>query len=103
MSSDPFAKVGHVQVATEVSSVIRASAESFRVAWTERRYENGALATTERWTAILTIVIDPPRDAERLRNDGATARAWTTVVNSIFEFMTPLEKWWDGSGAHKRL
>lgn len=40
---------------------------SFRVAWIERRYENGQLATTERWTAILTVVIQPPRDAERLR------------------------------------
>ncbi len=66
-SADPFAKVGHVQVAVEVSSVIRASPDSFRVAWTERRYENGQLAGTERWTAILTLVLQPPRDAERLR------------------------------------
>ena len=51
----------------EVSSVIRASADSFRVAWTERHYENGQLSTTERWTAILTIAIQPPRDAERLK------------------------------------
>ena len=55
------------QVAVEVSSIIRASPDSFRVAWTERHYENGQLSTTERWTAILTIVIQPPRDAERLR------------------------------------
>lgn len=66
-SADPFGKVGHVQVAVEVSSVIRASPDSFRVAWTERRYENGQLAATERWTAILTLVLQPPRDAERLR------------------------------------
>jgi len=38
-----------------VPSVIRASQDSFRVAW------------AERWTAILTVVIQPPRDAERLR------------------------------------
>lgn len=66
-SADPFAKVGHVQVAVEVSSVIRASPDSFRVAWIERRYENGQLMATERWTAILTLVLQPPRDAERLR------------------------------------
>lgn len=66
-ANDPFAKVGKNQVAVEVSSVIRASPNSFRVAWTERHYENGQLATTERWTAILTIVIQPPRDAEKLR------------------------------------
>jgi type IV secretory pathway TrbF-like protein len=50
-----------------VSSVIRASPDSYRVAWTERLYENGQLSTTQRWTAILTIVIQPPRDTEGLR------------------------------------
>ena len=68
-SNDPFTKVGKQQVAVEVSSVIRASPDSFRVAWVERRYENGQLSTTERWTAILTIVIQPPRDAERLKSN----------------------------------
>lgn len=66
-ANDPFTRVGRQQVAVEVSSVIRASPNSFRVAWTERHYENGQLSTTERWTAILTIVIQPPRNAERLR------------------------------------
>ncbi|GAA5542325.1 conjugal transfer protein TrbF [Brucella sp. NBRC 113783] len=66
-ANDPFTRVGRQQVAVEVSSIIRASPDSFRVAWTERHYENGQLSTTERWTAILTIVIQPPRDAERLR------------------------------------
>ncbi|MBB3810876.1 MULTISPECIES: conjugal transfer protein TrbF [Hyphomicrobiales] len=65
--NDPFTKVGKQQVAVEVSSVIRASPESFRIAWIERRYENGQLSTTERWTAIFTIVVQPPRDAERLK------------------------------------
>jgi type IV secretion system protein VirB5 len=66
-SSDPFTKVGKQQVSVDVSSVIRASPDSFRVAWTERHYENGQLSTTERWTAILTIVIQSPRDADRLK------------------------------------
>ncbi len=67
--NDPFAKLGKVQIAVEISSVIRASPESFRVAWIERRYDNGQLAATERWTAILTIVIETPRDADRLRKN----------------------------------
>ncbi|MBO1040003.1 conjugal transfer protein TrbF [Brucella pituitosa] len=66
-ANDPFTKVGRQQIAVEVSSVIRASNDSFRVAWTEHHYENGQLSTTERWTAILTTVIQTPRDAERLR------------------------------------
>jgi type IV secretion system protein TrbF len=65
--NDPFAKVGKQQIAVEVSSVIRASPESFRVAWVERSYENGQLSVTARWTAILTIVLETPRNAERLR------------------------------------
>ena len=77
-ANDPFRRVGRQQIAVEVSSVIRASPNSFRVAWTERHYENGQLSTTERWTAILTIVIQPPRDAERLR-----ANPFGIYVNAI--------------------
>lgn len=66
-SNDPFTRVGREQISIDVSSVIRASPDSFRVAWTERHYESGQLARTERWTAILTVVIQPPRTAERLR------------------------------------
>jgi type IV secretory pathway TrbF-like protein len=68
-TSDPFSKVGKTQVAVEVSSVIRASADSFRVAWTERRYVDDALAATEHWSAILTIVVQPPTDADRLKKN----------------------------------
>jgi type IV secretion system protein TrbF len=67
--NDPFANLGKVQVSVEVSSVIRASPGSFRLAWTQRAYENGSLGATERWSAILTIVIDPPLDADRLRKN----------------------------------
>lgn len=66
-ANDPFTLVGRQQIAVEVSSVIRASPGSFRIAWTERHYENGQLSATERWTAILTVVIQTPRSAERLR------------------------------------
>ena len=66
-ANDPFTRVGRQQIAVDVSSVIRASPGSFRVAWTERHYENGQLSGTERWTAILTVVIQTPRSAERLR------------------------------------
>lgn len=68
-ANDPFAQVGRVQVAVDVSSVIRASPSSFRVAWTERRYVEGQLASSERWTAILTVVVQPPRTAEALRKN----------------------------------
>ena len=68
-ANDPFANVGRVQVAVDVSSVIRASPDSFRVAWTERRYQDGSLATTERWSAIFTIAVQPPRTPDALRKN----------------------------------
>ena len=68
-TNDPFGKLGKAQVAVDVSSVIRASPDSFRIAWVERRYENDALAATERWTAIVTVAIETPHDADRLRKN----------------------------------
>ncbi|MBX3528594.1 MAG: conjugal transfer protein TrbF [Rhodoblastus sp.] len=68
-NADPFAKIGKMQVTIEVSSVIRASPESFRIAWIERRYENAQLASTERWTAILSVVVQTPHEADRLRKN----------------------------------
>jgi type IV secretion system protein VirB5 len=68
-TNDPFANLGRMQISVEVSSVIRASPDSFRVAWIQRAYENGSLATTERWSAILTVVIETPHNADRLRKN----------------------------------
>jgi len=68
-NNDPFARIGKAQVAVDVSSVIRASPDSFRIAWVERRYENDSLSTTERWTAIVTVAIETPHDADRLRKN----------------------------------
>lgn len=68
-TNDPFADIGKAQVAVDVSSVIRASADSFRVAWTERHYQDGNLARTERWSAILTVVVQPPRTQDALRKN----------------------------------
>ena len=68
-ANDPFVNVGRVQVAVDVSSVIRASPGSFRVAWTERRYQDGSLTATERWSAILTVVEQQPRTPDALRKN----------------------------------
>jgi type IV secretion system protein VirB5 len=67
-ANDPFAKVGKSSRGRGVS-VIRASPSSFRVAWIERRYQDGSLASTERWSAILTVAVQPPRDADTLRKN----------------------------------
>ena len=53
----------------QITSVIRASDTSFNVRWTERRYVNGAAAGLERWTAVVSIVLQTPRTGERLRRN----------------------------------
>jgi type IV secretion system protein VirB5 len=68
-TNDPFVKLGKMQIAVEVSSVIRASDDSFRVEWVERHYVDDALAATERWSAILTITVQTQTDAERLKKN----------------------------------
>jgi len=68
-TNDPFAEIGKVQVAVDVSSVIRATPDSFRVAWVERHYQDGNLAATERWSAILTVVVQAPRTPDALRKN----------------------------------
>lgn len=68
-AADPFARIGELSVSVEISSVVRASNDSFQVRWIERTYSRGSLASTERWTAILSVVIDRPRTEERLRKN----------------------------------
>ncbi|MCG8596679.1 MAG: conjugal transfer protein TrbF [Kiloniellales bacterium] len=67
--ADPFGAVGERSVSVEIASVVRASDDSFQVKWHERTYVNGALATTERYTAILSIVTQQPRDVVALRKN----------------------------------
>lgn len=66
---DPFANVGRTSIAVEVTSVVRASDSSFQLRWIERSYLNGALNSTERWTAIVSIVLQPPKDVARIRKN----------------------------------
>jgi len=68
-ANNPFSHVGQNSVAIEVTSVVRASENSFQVRWIERSYANGAPSTTERWTAILSIVIRLPANEQRLRKN----------------------------------
>lgn len=68
-ANNPFASVGLKSIAVEISSVVRASDKSFQLRWIERTYVNGGLAGTERWTAILTTVLQAPRNADQLRRN----------------------------------
>lgn len=67
--ADPFAHFGERTVSVQVTSVVRASDNSFQVKWTETEYERGAKGDVSHWTGILTIVTRPPRSADVLRRN----------------------------------
>lgn len=68
-ASDPFADVGRRTVSVQVTSVVRASDDSFRINWTEQAYERGSLSGASKWTAVVTVKVRPPRSAELLRKN----------------------------------
>ncbi len=69
-ASDPFARVGQISdLGGDHQRRACQSTDSFQVRWIERSYSHGALAATERWTAILSIVIERPRTEERIRKN----------------------------------
>jgi type IV secretory pathway TrbF-like protein len=68
-ADNPFAEVGRRTVSVQVTSMVRASGDSFRVNWTESEYERGALTETSQWTAMVTVRIQTPRSADVLRRN----------------------------------
>lgn len=66
---DPFADVGRRSVSVDVTSVVRSSDDSFTVRWRENAFRNGAEIGRETWTATLSVVLDPPRDADTLHRN----------------------------------
>lgn len=68
-AANPFADVGGKTVSVQITSVVRASGTSFQVKWSERAYERGSLTGTSRWTAIITLLLKPPQDADTLRRN----------------------------------
>jgi type IV secretion system protein VirB5 len=68
-ANDPFKAVGERTVSVQVTSVVRASDTSFQVKWVEQIYEHNALAKTERWTAIVSVITQVPNTADVLRKN----------------------------------
>src|SRR5579871_6448424 len=66
---DPFAKIGKSEVAVEVISAVRASPSSFQLRWREMTYASGELAKTERFSAIIGIIITPPTTPEQMQKN----------------------------------
>jgi type IV secretion system protein VirB5 len=68
-AANPFGEVGRRTVSVQVTSVVRASDNSFQVKWIEQLYERGSLTSTSRWTAMLTVKVQPPRSTDVLRKN----------------------------------
>ncbi|MCK9509624.1 MAG: conjugal transfer protein TrbF [Pigmentiphaga sp.] len=90
--NDPFGRIGKESVTVQITSVVRASDTSFNVRWTQRRYVNGAAAGLERWTAVVSIVLQTPRTEERLRRNPlgiyVNGLSWSRELDSS-EGVTP--------------
>ncbi|MEO5492883.1 MAG: conjugal transfer protein TrbF [Sphingomonas sp.] len=65
-SADPFSKIGQKTVSVQVTSVVRASDQSFQVKWTETAFDRGAQTGVSHWTGILTVKFKPPQTADTL-------------------------------------
>ena len=67
--NDPFAQLGIKSVTVDVTSVVRASEDSFELRWRETSYQNGAQLGAQNFTAVLSIIIKPPTDAATLHKN----------------------------------
>ncbi len=67
--NDPFKDIGQRSVTVDILSIVRSSEESFEVRWREKSFRNGAFLTGQTYTASLSIIMEPPRDAETLHRN----------------------------------
>jgi type IV secretion system protein TrbF len=66
---NPFSKVGHETVTVDMISVVRASANSFELRWTEHTAALGGQSVISHYTGIATIVLSTPKDALTLQKN----------------------------------
>jgi len=66
---DPFSDVGKRSVSIDIASIVRSSDDSFDVRWRETTYLSGVQQGQSTYTAVLSIVIDPPRDEATLHRN----------------------------------
>lgn len=68
-SHDPFADVGREAISVQVLNVVRRTERSFDIQWKETRFVGGQQVSQERWRAMISIKLAPPRtEAELMKN-----------------------------------
>jgi type IV secretion system protein VirB5 len=66
---DPFAEAGHEAVTVEVLNVVRRSRRTFDLQWRETRFVGGQQVAQQRWRALITTTLEPPKtEAELMKN-----------------------------------
>lgn len=68
-TNDPFSDVGKRSVSVDIASIVRSSDDSFDVRWRETTFLSGVQQSQQTYTAVLSIVIDPPRDEATLHRN----------------------------------
>ena len=66
---DPFSDVGKRSVSIDIASIVRSSDDSFDVRWRETTYLSGVQQSQDTYTAVLSIIIDLPRDEQTLHRN----------------------------------
>lgn len=67
--NDPFSDVGKRSVSVDIVSIVRSSEDSFDVRWRETTFLSGVQQGQDTYTAVLSIIIDPPRDEQTLHRN----------------------------------
>ncbi|ULH06437.1 conjugal transfer protein TrbF [Alcaligenes faecalis] len=75
---EPLNNIGKRSVMIDIVSVVKVSDRSFQIQWDESVFVNGTAAGKERWTAILTIVLQRSTEDKKLR-----VNPWGIYVDGI--------------------
>ena len=67
--NDPFSDVGKRSVSIDIASIVRSSDDSFDVRWRETTFLSGVRQRQDTYTAVLSIIIAPPRDEATLHSN----------------------------------
>lgn len=66
---DPFAEAGREAVTVEVLNVVARSPDTYDLQWRETRFLDGQATASERWRALITTTLEPPRtEAALMKN-----------------------------------
>lgn len=67
--NDPFADVGKRSVSVDIVSIVRSSNDSFDIRWRETAFRSGVQISQSTFTAVLAVVVNPPRDEATLHKN----------------------------------